>query len=201
MRRLTDNEGSVPCHVFDGLSIEEEASVFLDGNFRETPNKMDKFKVRLTKGEPKATKIDQLTKAYEWQISATPTNGNIAAIGALERLYDLSERLEMEPHLIQIVLITITRAWGHERQGAQSVLLEGLGRLWAAYTSKISLDRLVETLRNYPDGPHGLHLAASQASRARGLKVPMAVADIVTERYNKGLGANSRQRLPIWNQR
>ena len=197
-RRLTDNAGTVPCHVFEGLTLEEEAAVFLDSNFRETPNIMDRFKVQLTKGDPKSLEIDRLTKQYDWTVSATPANGNINAIGALGRMYDLSEKLELEPHLIQIVLITITRAWGHERQGAQSVLLEGLGRLWAEHGEKINLDRLVETLRDFPDGPYGLHQAASSVSRSRGLKLPMAVADIVTERYNRGYSNNSRNRLPIW---
>ena len=198
IRRLTDNAGLVTCHVYEDLTIEQEAALFLALNTKVTPNVMDRFQVSVNGNIAKAVEIDQLVRAYGWNVSGVPGNGNINAVRTLERVYDLSLKIEAEPNLLQVVLIIITRAWGQDRHGAQAVILEGLAALIAEHGSRVNLDRLVNVLKAYKGGPQQLHGESTDLARLRKLRVPMAVADIITESYNRG---SHRQKLPVWRRR
>lgn len=198
VRQLTDNQGTMTSHVYEGLTVPEEALMFLDLNAGRQPNVMDKFKVRLAAEDEAAVAIDTMARAYGWVVSPTPGAGNIQAVQTLERIYNLSLKLGAEPNLVQLVLMIITRAWGTERDGVQAVLMEGIARLVAVHGSRINVDRLIDKLKNFKGGPSTLHRSASESARHRGLKVPMAVADIITEAYNKG---PYKDKLPVWRHR
>lgn len=198
VRQLTDNVGTVTCHVFEGLTVVEEALMFLDLNFAEKPNVMDKFRVRLEAGDETAVLIDNMVRAFDWRIKSAPSDGNVQAIQTLERLNQLSLKIEAEPNLVHVVLMVITRAWGHDRFGAQAVVMEGIGRLFAEHSSRIDVARLIEKLKSFKGGPRSLHTSATESARLRGLRVPMAVADIITEAYNKG---PYKAKLPVWRHR
>jgi hypothetical protein len=198
VRQLTDNVGTVTCHVFEGLTVVEEALMFLDLNFAEKPNVMDKFKVRLEAGDETAVLIDNMARAFDWRVKSAPGDGNIQAIQTLERLNALSIKIEAEPNLVHIVLLVVTKAWGHDRFGTQAVVMEGLGRLFAEHSSRINVTRLIEKLKGFKGGPRSLHGSATESARHRGIRVPMAVADIITEAYNKG---SYKDKLPVWRHR
>lgn len=200
VKELTDATGVVPCHVFEGLSLKEEAKMFLDLNMGDRPTAIDKFKVSVIMGDPQSAKIDELVQAYGWEVNPSPGVGHIQAIQALEQLYRLSEKLEADPHLIQMLLLVVTRAWGLDRFGTQAAMVAGLGRFLAEYGSQIDVDRLVEKLKNYPGGPQTLLAEATQVANVRRMKTSMAVADQVTGAYNRGLRSEAAK-LPEWRHR
>lgn len=200
IRRLTDNAGEIECHVFEGLTVAEEALMFLALNFSEKVTLLDKFKVRLTAGDPVALAIDEMVSYYGWKISSSPANAHVNAVGVLERLYNLSVKIEAEPNLVQGVFLVISRAWGIERYASQAVILEGLGRLMAEHGSKLEVDRLVESLASYKGGPQTLHAEAGRLAAIRKGKVSMAVAELITEEYNRGLKTD-RRKLDPWRAR
>ena len=45
VRRLTDNTGTMACHVLTGLSLEEEAEIFLDLNYSDKPTIIERYRV------------------------------------------------------------------------------------------------------------------------------------------------------------
>jgi len=189
IRRLTDNAGTVPCIVFKGLTLAQEAQMFLDLNHTTVPPKIDKFKVQQkTEGEEgdSARSIVELVGAYGWTVSRTAANGHVNAVSVLERLYALSNKIEADPNLIQVTMLVITRAWGNDRFGVQAPILEGIGRMFAEYGSLLETDRLITVLKEYKGGPQTLTSEASQVSALRKGKVSMGVADILVNSYNKG---------------
>lgn len=201
VRRLTDNAGTITAHVYEGLSIAQEAEMFLALNAAVSPSLMDKFKVSLSaedEAAQAARRVDKITKDRGWVVSPAPGNGNINAVGVLLRLDALSEKVGAEPHLIDATLLVITRSWGIDRHGAQAVILEGIGQLFAEHGSKIKVDLLIEKLREFKGGPSALHSQAAQMASLRNGRTANAVSDIVTETYNKGRKNNI---LPPWRRR
>lgn len=201
VRQLTDNEGSIRAHVYEGLSIPQEALMFLDLNYGDQPTRMDKFRVRLEAEDETAIRINENVHAYGWKVTGAPGNGNVNAIAVLERLDELSERIGAEPNLVQVTFLIISRAWGTNKYGAQAVILEGLGRFVAEYSSKINLESLIQKLQMYRGGPEALHAEAGQLARLKKGRVAMSVAELVTNEYNKGKPKNSKSALPQWRKR
>lgn len=200
VRRVNDGGGTVTCHVYTGLTLEEEAALFLALNERTNVLPLDKHKVRVTEGDPQALRVEEAVHKYGWKISPVPNNGNVNAIQKLYALDTLSQKIEAEPDLISLVFLIITRAWGNDRHGAQSVIMEGLGRLLAEHGDRINIPTLIEKLKNYRGGPQALHAAAAAYANLTKGKVSMSVAHLVTEWYNKGKGER-KSALPAWRKR
>lgn len=188
----------VTCHVFEGLTVPEEALMFLDLNYADQPTLLEKYKARITAEDEAAVRIDQIVSSRGWKVSPVPTNGNINAVGTLLRLDELSTKVEADPHLIDVTLLVITRAWGIDRHGSQSVILEGIGRVLAEYGDKVNINVLIEKLRDRPGGPATLHAEAAQLASVRKGRVSMAVAELVVEAYNKSRRGGA---LPNWRKR
>jgi hypothetical protein len=195
---LTDGSGKVLCHVFTGLSRAEEAQMFLDLNAGNQPNILDKFKVRIIAGDEVAIAVNDLTHAYGWTVTPGSGHGIIQAVKALEEIYNRSIKFELEPNLLQQVLLVITRAWGNTQEGAQAVLMRGLAYFLFEHGDKIDLDSLSKRLETYEGGPVTLRANAKQLQASKRNRPPMAVAEILTEIYNKGRG---KTQLPPWRRR
>jgi hypothetical protein len=195
VRRVTDNQGELDCEVFSGLTLAEEAQLFLDKNYTNAPKILDKFRVRVTKGETFATEIADILRSYHWEIASTIGNGNVNAVGALEKIHALSKVKESDPPLLQLVFLTINNAWGQDRYGGQAHIIVGLGSLFAEHGSLIDVSRLVNVLKHWKGGPEGLVTNAKASAALHGMKVGYAVANLITEKYNVGLRAKS---LPNW---
>jgi len=198
IRRITENGGKVRCHVFTGLSVPEEAQMFLDLNHTSKPLYIDQFRVRIEAEDPIAVGISQIVHSYGWDITPQSGNGMINAPAALERLWKLSERTEFEPNLVQLTILVVTRSWGTERAGVQGVVLDGIGRLLAEHGSRIDVDKLIERLRLYKGGPMQLHIEATQFAALQKMRVSMAVASLCTAEYNRYMHKNG---LPQWRRR
>ena len=197
-RRLTDNAGTIPCRIFEGLTVQEEAQMFLDLNATNQVRLIDKFKVRLTREDPAAVEISGILSAYGWVVSPVPANGHINAVGVLERVYRLSVKEDHEPNLVQSTILVLTRAWGNNRLGAQAVIFEGVARLIAEHRDRVDLDLLINKMKEIQGGPLTFHAEATQLAALRHGKVSMAVAEKLVELYNKGRRVKT---LPPWNKR
>lgn len=199
-KELTDNTGTILCHVFKDLTHKEEAQMFLDLNAGSQPTLIDKFQKRIITEDPIAVGINELVRAYGFNIDNVNAAGSINAIGAVERIYTRSLKLEAEPNLLQLVLISITSAWGTERDGVVASILEGLGAFFAVNGAReeFDLDRFKRKLELYRGGPMGLLKDARSIAAARRGRVAMAVAELLVDDYNKGAKTKF---LPAWKAR
>ena len=199
VRRLTDNTGEILCHVFEGLTIGEEAQMFLDLNAGNQPTVMDKFRARLLTGDPTALAVDQLAKHYGWKIQHKPENGTIQAVITLERIHlKTVGQDEVNPSILQLVLLVISKAWGQDYRGAAAMILEGLAAVLAEYGDKLEMDRLIQKLSAYPGGPVTLTADARQIGSMRRRRTPMVVAELIVDAYNSDLPARSSRGLQPW---
>lgn len=183
------------CHVFEGLTIPQEAFMFLDLNYSQPVTMLEKFKVALAAEDPDALQIEEITTSRGWKIHPNPSAGHIQCIGAIYRIHELSKKVEANPHLLDASLMVITRAWGNDKEGAQAVILEGIARVLGKYGERVNLVTLYEKLRDRRGGPMRLHTEAKQLADTRGGRVTNAVSELVVVTYNK----NARGRaLPAW---
>lgn len=198
IKELTDGTGTVLCKVHEDLSLREEAAMFLDLNMGDRPTSIDKYRVSVVKGDEVTVAIEQLVTTKGWKVDSQAGKGHINAVQALERLYKLSVKMEADPNLLQLFLLIVTDAWGHDKYAVQAPLVEGLGRFLSEHTSAIDHDRLVDKLRNYRGGPQTLLAEATQVANLRKMRTSMAVADLITQQYNRGIKVN---KLSEWRYR
>jgi hypothetical protein len=202
--RVTDGTGDMVAHVYSGLTLAQEAQMFLDLNMANQPNPLEKHKARVSAGDEQALRIERHVHAYGWTVSPVPAPGHVNAIQKLYVLDALSEKAEggpLDPSLLQLTFLTITRAWSNDRYASQAVILEGIGRLFLEHRTKIDVDHLVDRLRNHKGGARKLHQEATQLTVITGGRVSMAVASLITEAYNKGKKDDAKSALPAWRKR
>lgn len=188
-RIVTDNNGVLRAHVFRGLTLAEEAQMFLDLNQTTQPLVADKFNVLLSAdslaGEH-ARNIAELVGAYGFKVSNVPNNGNINCIQVVQRIYNLSINIEAQPNLLQVTVLVLSRAWGNDRFAFQAPIMEGIARMFAEYGSRLDLDHLIDVLKDYKGGPRTLSAEASGMAALMKGKKSMSVANILVSSYNRG---------------
>lgn len=200
-RELSDNLGSIPAEIYEGLSLEEEAELFLDRNAGDKPTPLDRYRVSVTGKLPVAIQVDQLVHAYGWSVSGYKAGGGgvqgqLSCVVALQKLYIYSEEHGHEPNLLQMALIVIRDTWGQETLAAQGFVITALGRMFGEYQDKLDKDRLVSALKDYKGGISQMISAARTMANSRNWRLPFALADLMVETYNKGL--SGKNRLPRW---
>jgi uncharacterized protein DUF6551 len=194
-RRANDGHYDVLCQVFEGLTVPEEAEMFLALNATTKPSYVDRFLVRGTAGDEDVLGILASCNDYGFAVRRLPANGNIMAVAVLEKLWKVSKEHNLEPDLVRQTLLVIKNAWGSDREGTIGTLLEGIGALISENRRIIDLDRLATKLAEKM--PLSLLTEARTFAAARNMRVPMAIADTVTHMYNKPRLSEDRQ-LPAW---
>lgn len=198
VRRLTDNDGTIPARVFEGLTLAEEAGIFLKLNATNAPKYMDNFRVRVTRGDEEAVAVNSILDQFGWKVAAAGGPGSLTAIATVERIQKLSKKVEADPDLVHMVILIATRSWGHDQHGVAGPIMEGLARFLAEYKNLVELTVLIDKLKAFKGGPRGLWGQARQSATLRRIRPAMAVADILVNEYN----ANRRKNLlPSWRHR
>lgn len=199
LKRL--DKDKVTCHVFEGLTLAQEAQMFLDLNNANQASVYEKYKVAVEAGDPDTVELDKLVHAMGYTADGSPGPGHINAIRSLQRLWARSKEMDADPNLVQLTLMVISRAWGDDRDGVQGAILDGLGRFISVHKDRINFDQLIERLREYPGGPKQLTTNARQLKVVNRMRVSMAVADLIVKEYNRGRASSSRNVLPTWSYR
>lgn len=151
--RKASYDGLIACRLFENLTLKEEASLFLTLNSSRSVQAIDRFKVRVTEGEPVACGINKVLQTYGLHVdwANNQSLGVISAIGALETVYTGANVREKGtyPELVDKVVRTLSKAYGEKADRAtySRVMLEGLGIFIATFGSRIEYDRLVYALQ------------------------------------------------------
>lgn len=196
--RVNDGGGEALCHVYSGLTLADEAELFLLLNNTTKPRLIDRHLVSVTAGDEMANSIAKLTSEYGWKVTDQAGPAAINAVGSLQKVWRLSERVEADPNLITMTLMVINRAWGTQENAARGVLMEGIAAMFAEYGAKLDTDVLIRKMAGFPGGPDGLHDRAQTYAKMERFTVPMAVARLLVKEYNVGRRAGA---LTEWRRR
>ena len=193
--RLANYEGKVATRVFENLTLEEEAGLFLTLNHTRQVSPIERFKVRVTLGDRMAVNINNILKAYGLHVDyAAAKQGNtVSAIVTLEQVYrgagvwDDGEYSD----LVDKVIRTVSRAYGDVKENVFSrAMLEGMGIFHASFGKRIDNDRLVEVLANVP--PRQITSRARTRRDAMGGSIGENAAEVIHSLYN----SRRRDKLP-----
>lgn len=187
----------VTCRVFTGLNKNQEAALFLALNHSTKPSATAKFRIQGTAGDPGTLAIYEILDQYGYTVGTNTTNGTVAAVKTLERIYRLSQKRKWEPNLLLLTLLVLNRAFGKDYDATRGVMLEAVSALLDEYPTNLDIDRLVEKLRSYGTAnmvvTEGYSLAHSL-----GLRPAMGIAQVIVEKiYNRGPG----RKLTQWRRR
>lgn len=200
--RKASYEGLMATRLFENLTLAEEAALFLTLNNGRAVQAIDRFKVRVTQGEPVATGINTVLKAYGLHVDWANNDslGVISAIGTLEKIYTGAGIREegQYPELVDKVIRTLVRAYGEkaDRSTYSRVMLEGLGIFVTTFGSKIDYERLVYVLQGTLPRQIAAQTRANREAKVFGGSLGANAAATIHRLYN----SRYRAKLPEFNQ-
>lgn len=183
------------CRIFEGLSLAEEAGLFVLLNSGRAPNTMSKFLAALTAGDDTTLDIVRIVELNSFKIDRNGGDNAIMGVSTITKLYtkDLRRNKGQTPTVLNLTLSTIVNAWQHQPGVTHQAIIEGVGLMYLIHGPAINQAQLTERLASYPGGPEGLRLKAAGLASALGGSVANSVAALITEAYNKGMQS---RRLP-----
>lgn len=173
--------------VFSGLSVAEEASLFVGRNNAKMPSAISKFIARVAEGEPAAVEMNDIIIRHGWTVGVENEDGVVAAVQAFEKVYKLGASVADE------TLNIITEAWERDRKSSDSFLLSGVGALVHRWGDKLDRPKLV--LEMSLTRPAVLIGKAKTLRDVQGGTVGAAMAKVLVGLHNNRKRSNL---LPEW---
>jgi hypothetical protein len=195
---LGHGEGAlVPCDVRHGLSLQQEAALFLLLNTMNNPLPLDKFLVRVIEGDPVALDISAIVNEAGWQVGDGGRQGFIPAADALERVYTgrgLKHAPKgSDPAALRATLRILTSAWGHDMRAVHGLLLLGTGAVCRRDGTAVDAASLSSRLAKHAGGPAGVIGKAKSVAVGRG--VQNAMSFVIVQIHNQ---KRRTRALPDW---
>lgn len=191
-------ETAIYCEIFDGLTIQEEAALFLKRNDRISVRAFDKFMASLTEQNEAACAIDRIVRDTGLRIAEGNNEGSVAAVTALQHVYS-GARVASEREgaaSLKKTLHALIAAWDKAAANFQGPIIEGVGLLFLRYGSKIDQEWLVAKLAKITGGAAKLLQRGKAAREVNGGGAGYAIASVIVENYNKGL--RGKKKLDGW---
>jgi hypothetical protein len=153
---------SLPCLIYEGLSVREEAKLFADlQKERRGMRSYDRFRSQLVAGEEPAPTIARVATQQGFDLGVEETSNTVRSIAALEKvLHDADE-----DHLND-VLGVIAESWGPTPDAAKSDMIRGISRFLLNQVN-VDVERLINRLSRTT--PEVLRHRASALSEGRGM--------------------------------
>lgn len=117
------------CMVYEDLSYVHEANVFADQQrFVKRLTPMETFVAHIEAKEQKYLMIQDLVHSYQLVINETRQNGTIAAVGALEYIFD-----KYGYHILDKTIRLVVGTWEGEQFSFSANILKGIARMVYVY--------------------------------------------------------------------
>jgi hypothetical protein len=194
VRKMGWGDQRVPCIVYHGMTLEEEARAF----FYPQSNRVqlipaERFKARLAAGDESAVNLVRKVESFGYGLNLTMGSSDnariIDAISAVERLDAAREDVLSE------VLATCRAAWGQDQFKLTSTIIVGLGRFIYRYWGVYDRNRLTTSLRN--STPLRVEGDGKDFRKVLGGKGDDATGRAILHLYNHKLQS---KRLPDWDE-
>lgn len=188
-RKGADTVAALRCDVYEGLTKEEEASLFLMHNDRKAINPRDLFRLSLTAGEPWAVEIHNITYEYGWYVQGDePPRAQAKHMHRFQAISAVKKVYQSGPETLRRTLHIINTGWGFEPNTVINETLMGIGTVIARHPeaddanlirklSRITPDRYLATVADY-------HRVSGVNSKAQ------AAYRFTIDLYNKGRRSN-----------
>lgn len=179
----------VQCRVFVGLTVEQEAEIFLElNNFTQVPS-FAKFKNAVTAGRPVETDINRIVLANHLVVSRETTrDDSIGCVSTLNRVYRRSG-----PEIFGRTLRVVRDSYG--KPGMESQVIDGVGLLCQRYNGQIEESDAIVKLASVRGGVNGLLGRAQTIRKATAAPLNESIAAAAVDVINAGR-ANGKKLKP-----
>jgi hypothetical protein len=191
------DDQKIECEVFTGLSLEEEAAIFLWRNDRRAVRPYDSFRIRVRAKESVACDIKSIVERAGLTIENHGGGAaSVCAVSAMERIYlGAGVNKNYGPKALADTLNIIIEAWGKQSTNFPGVLIEGLGLVKLRYGGNVNVGVLIKRMAKAIGGVPGLIGRARTSKEIHGQSVPRNVAAVIVDLYNRG---KREKKLESW---
>lgn len=190
LKRLGFGEDKVEAWVYEGLSLEQEAEVFLKLNDYLVVDALTKFRVGVRAGRHPETEIEQVVTGLGLRVTRDRNvPGRIMAVAALHRTYKIGGE-----DGLRRTLAILRDAFGDA--GMEALAISGLGQVVARYGDHLDDEWATKRLNALNGGVKGLLGKAEALYLATGRSKASCVGAAIVEIVNRGL--STRQKLRSW---
>lgn len=177
----------ITAHIYDGLSLSEEARLFRKLNNTRRSTAYDDFKVGVVEGDAECVDIDATVAKHDLKVVNQSRDKTVRAVDKLRRIYR-SGGAELLSDTLGVAL----GAWGATSDATEGDVLHGISQVLNRYGTEIDRPALIRKLAKHPGGPLALRGDAKGLMRFNKVSAARAVALIVLDDYNRG----RRHQLP-----
>lgn len=171
----------VQCQTYEGLSVQQEAELFLELNRRLAIRTFDKYRISLAAGRDEEVQIDKIVRGKGLYVSTSRSEGSIRAVGTLKWVYR-----ECGPGILGTTLEVIRDAYGDS--GWEVIVIRGVAMVLQRYPKEIKPDYLVSRLASANGGVSGLRGKANVQQKQMRRNKSECVAAAIIEIVNSGQG-------------
>lgn len=175
---------AVQCEVYDGLSDEADAELFLERNTYLNVAALDKFRTAVVAGRADETAVAACVRAQGLTI------GGSGGIKAVASLMDAYRRTGADG--LGKTLRILRDSYGE--RGFESAVIGGASLAVQRYNGKLDEDQAVKGLSTAVGGLNGLLNTAAKTRETLGQSKAQCIAATMVSFYNRAGG----KRLPGW---
>lgn len=187
-------EQQIQCECYEGLTEDEEAELFLKRSNQRAIRPFDKFRIAITAGREVECDIERTVMAQGLKVASGEQDGNIGAVTALRKVYDLGGAV-----VLGRALRILRDAYAAHPSALRGQLIEGLGFVCQRYNGALNDEVAKERLAKIPGGALGLLGKAEVIRRQTGRPKNHCVAAAVVDTMNAGRGGKKLD--PWWSER
>lgn len=176
------------CDLRYGLTVADEAALFLELNKRRQVSPVDRFRKSVVAGHEPETSIDAVLNSLGIGMTrhvGPRTVGGPRAVTSLQR--------KGGDALLALTISTALEAWPNDADGLCEEILRGLGEVLHRHRDEIDVRTFARRLKTRKTAG-GLRGQAKTAASIHGGALWNHVADALVSAYNHG----RRNKLPRW---
>lgn len=185
-------EDQFQCEVYEGLTPEEEAELFLERNNTLTVSPFDKFRAAVHAQRPQELAIYNVVTSLGMTLIGNRTRGRSEnAIGAVVALVHIHNRIGTEG--LRRTLVTLHKAFGGA--GLEAPLLEGLSLVLHRYNGQVDDEQMLDRLSKTSGGVNGIIQPMQKLKASMGQPLIQCAAAAIVAAYNR---ERAGKKLPAW---
>ncbi|QHJ86392.1 ParB-like nuclease domain protein [Gordonia phage Kuwabara] len=187
LQYLGDSSQQIQCRVFEGLTSEQEAELFLMLNDQKKQDAMSKYKVSLTAGRARECDVERICRSLDLRIGRDKSCEEIACVSALLGVYD-----KHGPASFSFAMRVIRDSYGYDGFKRQTISAAAL--IKDRYGNSVDEEALISRLEK--KGMVALNQAAKSMKEATGNPADQCYAHAMIQFYNL---RNTKRVDPWWN--
>jgi hypothetical protein len=185
LRKFTGTEDTrmpVLCQVYRGLTVQEEAEIFILHNDRAAVRRIDLFRLALVAGHEWAVELNRVVARHGYEANdAASRDTRFTAITTAQRIIKLPDGMSALDQAFEL----IARSWGKRDGAASAEAVDGFGLLFHRHGSAVDVPMFAKKLAS-TETPQTFKANIMAYRAATGISRTEAAYRYTIKVYNSG---------------